>query len=36
MSMILTSLLKFPLMIPLKGCGNGVGTAPEGDGTITM
>jgi len=35
--MIFTSLLRFPLMIPLNGCGSGVGTGlPGGAGTITM
>ena len=34
--MMFTSLLRLPLMMPVKGCGNGVGTGPPGEGTITM
>jgi hypothetical protein len=34
--MTLTSLLKFPFKIPVKGWGNGVGTAPPGEGTMIM
>src|SRR5437868_5573060 len=32
--MILTLLLKLPLISPLKGLGRGVGTGPPGDGII--
>ena len=34
--MILTLGLRFPSMMPVKGCGKGVGTGPPGDGTSTM
>jgi len=35
--MMFTSLLRPPLMIPSKGCSNGVGTGePGGAGTMTM
>src|SRR6266511_4021939 len=34
--MIFTLGLRPPLMIPLNGCGSGVGTVPLGEGTMTM
>ena len=34
--MMLTLLLRLPLMIPVNGCGKGVGIAPDGEGTMTM
>jgi len=33
---IRTFLLRFPSIMPKKGCGRGVGTGPPGDGTSTM
>src|SRR5579859_3355607 len=36
MPMILTSFDRLPSMMPLNGCGSGVGTGPPGDGIITM
>src|SRR5579884_374013 len=33
---IITFVLTPPVMVPTKGCGNGVGTGPPGDGTMMM